>query len=97
VNRQGESDAMTSTPSPSRNLPTSTLLLTGAALTVVGGIIGLAGATVTVLTAATVARRRIEQMDVPPTELARQQWRRARTAVSAGAGAWRNGDAAAIP
>ncbi|WP_133878906.1 hypothetical protein [Paractinoplanes brasiliensis] len=72
--------------------PTSTLLVTGAALTVTGGIIGLAGATVTMIAAATVARRRIEQMETPPSELARRQWRRARTAVTAGAGAWRNGE-----
>lgn len=71
----------------------STLLVTGAALTVIGGIIGIAGATVTTLAAAVAARRRIEQMEIPPSELARRQWRRARTAVTAGAGAWRNGDA----
>jgi len=82
---------MTSMPSDSRHLTASTLLITGAALTVVAGVIGLAGATLTAVGAAKAVRRRIEQMNVPPTELARQQWRRARTAVSAGAGAWRDG------
>jgi len=72
---------------------TSTLLLTGAALTVVGGIIGLAGAAITTVAAAAAARRRIERMEVPPSVLARREWRRARTAVTAGAGAWRNGEA----
>ncbi|MCY1136676.1 hypothetical protein OWR29_01600 [Actinoplanes sp. Pm04-4] len=76
---------------------TSTLLITGAALTVVGGIIGLAGAAVTTIGAVTAARRRIEQMDTPPSELARRQWRRARTAVTAGTGAWRNGDLSTVP
>ena len=70
---------------------TSRLLIVGAALTVAGGVIGLAGATVTVTAAAVAARRRIELLEVPPSVLARHQLRRARTAVSAGAGAWRNG------
>ena len=83
---------MTSMPSDSRHVA-STLLITGAALTVVAGVIGLAGASLTAVGVAKVVRRRIERMDTPPTELARQQWRRAQTAVKVGAGAWRNGDA----
>ena len=86
---------MTSEPSNSRHVA-ATLLVTGAALTVVAGVIGLAGATLTAIGATKAVRRRIEQMDTPPTELARQQWRRAQTAVKVGAGAWRNGDAPAI-
>jgi membrane-bound ClpP family serine protease len=76
---------------------TTTLVLTGAALTVVGGIIGLAGATVTTIGAAVAARRRLDQMEVPPSELARRHWHRARTAVNAGAGAWRNNEATPVP
>jgi len=75
---------------------TSTVFLTGAALTVVGGIIGLAGAAITTIAVASAARRRVEQMEVPPSVLARRQLRRARTAVSAGAGAWRNGEASPL-
>ncbi|MEV4642257.1 hypothetical protein AB0J80_33390 [Actinoplanes sp. NPDC049548] len=74
---------------------TSKLLITGIALAAVGGLVGLAGATVTAVAAAGAARRRIGRMEVPPAELARRQWRRARTAATAGAGAWRNGTAAA--
>jgi membrane-bound ClpP family serine protease len=81
---------MTSIPSDSRHLTASTLLMTGAALTAVAGVIGLAGATLTAVGAAKAVRRRIEQMNVPPSELARQQWRRARIAARAGAGAWRD-------
>jgi len=33
-------------------------------------------------------------MEVPPREIARKQWRQARAAVSAGAGAWRENAAA---
>jgi hypothetical protein len=82
---------MTSMQPQSPYRPASRLLIMGAVLTMVGGVVGLAGATVTVAAAATVARRRIEKMDVAPSEMARQQWQRARTAVSVGAGAWRNG------
>jgi hypothetical protein len=81
---------MSSMPSDSRHLTTSTLLITGAALTVVAGVVGLAGATLTAIGAAKAVRRRLEQMNVPPSELARQNWRRATTAVKAGAGAWRD-------
>ena len=81
---------MTSMQPDSRHLTASTLLITGAALTVVAGVIGLAGAALTAVGATKAVRRRIEQMNVPPTELARQQWRRAKTAASAGAGAWRD-------
>ncbi len=74
---------------------TSRLLITGVVLTVVGGVVGLAGATATVVAAATAARRRMEHMDVPPRELARRQWRRAWTAANAGADAWRTDKAMA--
>jgi hypothetical protein len=86
---------MTNMSSDSRHLTASTLLITGAALTVVAGVIGLAGATLTAVGAAKAVRRRIEQMNTPPSELARQQWRRATTAAKAGAGAWRNRQAPA--
>jgi hypothetical protein len=86
----GKRYAMSSMSSDSRHLTASTLLITGAALTVVAGVVGLAGATLTAVGAAKAVRRRIEQMNVPPTELARQQWRRASTAVRAGAGVWRD-------
>jgi hypothetical protein len=82
---------MTSIEAQSPYRSTSRLLITGAILTMVGGVVGLAGATVTIAAAAVAARRRMERMEVPPSELARQQLRRARTAVSAGAGAWRDG------
>ena len=72
----------------------SKLLVPGVALTVVGACVGLAGAAMTAVAVTSAARRRIEQMEVRPSELARRQWRRARTAATAGAGAWRNGTAA---
>jgi hypothetical protein len=88
---------MTSMQPQSPHRPASRLLITGAILTMVGGVVGLAGATVTVAAAAAIARRRIEKMEIAPSEMARQQWRRARTAVKSGAGAWRNGQSVLQP
>ncbi|BFU44942.1 hypothetical protein [Krasilnikovia sp. MM14-A1004] len=82
---------MTSMRAESRHVPTGTVLLTGATLTVIGGVIGLAGAAITAVAAVVAVRRRVEQMETPPTELARRHWRRARTAVHAGTDAWRDG------
>lgn len=78
---------MTSMPPRAGHLPASTLLITGAVFTVVGGIIGIGGAALTAVGAVRAVRRRIERMDVPPAELARREWQRARTAVTA----WRDG------
>jgi len=36
-------------------------------------------------------RDRVQQMEVPPSVLARQHWDRARAAAIAGVGEWRNG------
>jgi hypothetical protein len=36
-------------------------------------------------------RRWVKEMEVPPSELARQKWSQARTAVEAGTSAWQNG------
>jgi hypothetical protein len=36
-------------------------------------------------------------MEVPPSELARQQWIRAKSAALAGASAWQNGSETSVP
>ena len=36
-------------------------------------------------------RRWVKEMEVPPSELAKQKWAQARTAVEAGTSAWQNG------
>jgi len=36
-------------------------------------------------------------MEVPPSELARQQWARAKAAAPASAGAWQNGSETSVP
>lgn len=67
------------------------LLITGSALLAVAAALGVAGIGVASVALGLMARRRIHRMEVPPAELARRQWRQARAAVKAGAGAWRDG------
>jgi hypothetical protein len=64
-------------------------LVAGAVLVGVGGLLALAGFAVSGAALATAVRRWINEMEVPPNELARQQFTRARAATSAGASAWR--------
>ena len=66
-------------------------LIVSAAMVGGGTLIALAGLAVGggYLMAAT--RQWINEMEVPPSELARLKWTQARTAMSAGAAAWQNG------
>jgi hypothetical protein len=43
-----------------------------------------------------VTRRRINEMEVGPNELARLKWAQARAAVAAGTSAWQNGSRATV-
>jgi hypothetical protein len=74
----------------------SRLLLAGSALLATAGVLGMVGLGLATTALVSIARHRINRMEVPPRELARKQWRQARAAVSAGAGAWRQ-DAATPP
>jgi hypothetical protein len=67
-------------------------LLAGAVLIGIGSLLGLAGLAIAGATL-TAARRYVNSMEVPPSELARQQLAKARAAASAGASAWRDGAA----
>jgi len=62
----------------------------GAIMVGVGGVIAFAGASVVGLAIAAAFQRRVQQMDVPPTELARQHWSAVRHATATGVGVWRN-------
>jgi hypothetical protein len=70
-------------------------LAVGAALLGAGVLIGLAGLAVAGVALTTATRRWIAQLEVPPSELARQKWAQARAATAAGAaagaGAWQDG------
>jgi hypothetical protein len=65
------------------------LLISAAVLEATAGALGLAGLVVGTVAVTTVTRRRVANMEVAPSELARRHWARARAATSAGLGAWR--------
>jgi hypothetical protein len=66
-------------------------LLTGTGLMGAGALLALAGLAVASVHVLAATRRWIQEMDVPPSELARLKWAQARAAAAAGAGAWQNG------
>ncbi|HLI36967.1 MAG TPA: hypothetical protein VKV80_06450 [Streptosporangiaceae bacterium] len=67
----------------------------GAVLIGVGGLLVLTGTAMAGTAVVTAFRRRVQQMDVPPSELARQNWARVKAATAAGVSGWRNGQPAA--
>ena len=66
-------------------------LLAGAVLIGIGSLLGLAGLAIAGAALGAAARRYVNGMEVPPSELARQNLAKARAAASAGVSAWRNG------
>jgi hypothetical protein len=60
----------------------------GAIMLGVGGVIAFAGAAVAALAIASAFQKRVQLMDVPPTELARQHWTAVKHATNAGVGIW---------
>jgi hypothetical protein len=60
----------------------------GAIMLGVGGVIAFAGAAVAALAIASAFQRRVQLMDVPPTELAKQHWSAVKHATNAGVGVW---------
>jgi hypothetical protein len=65
------------------------LLVSAAVLEATAGALGLAGLVLCTVAVTAVTRQRVARMEIPPSELARQQWVKARAATSAGMGAWR--------
>jgi hypothetical protein len=73
-------------------------LITGAALLGAGALIALVGLAVGGGHLVAATRRWVKEMEVPPSELARQKWAQAKTAAAAaaaaGTSAWQNGSKA---
>jgi hypothetical protein len=63
----------------------------GSILIGIGGVLALAGAAMAGTALVAAYRQRVNQMDVPPAEMARQNWTRVKAATAAGMGAWRDG------
>jgi hypothetical protein len=69
-------------------------LIISAAMVGTGTVIALAGLAVGGAHLLTATRQWVNEMEVPPSELARLKWAQAKTAMSAGAQAWQNGNPA---
>src|SRR3954447_10190471 len=67
----------------------STRLIAGTVLMCGAGVIGLAGLGLTAAAVIGTVRARMDRMPVPPRDLARQTWRQAKAATTAGRDAWR--------
>jgi hypothetical protein len=63
-------------------------IIAGSIVMGVGGTLALAGAAMAGTALAMAFRQRVQQMDVPPTELARQHWSAVKHATNAGVGVW---------
>jgi hypothetical protein len=68
----------------------TTQVMTGAILVGVGTVIALAGVAAAGTALVAAYRERINQMEVPPSVLARHHWNRAKAAAAVGYGEWRN-------
>ena len=66
-------------------------LITSAAMVGAGTLIVLAGLAVGGGHLVAATRRWVNEMEVPPSQVARMKWTQARAAMSAGASAWQNG------
>jgi hypothetical protein len=69
----------------------TTPLIISAAMVGGGTLIALTGLAVGGGHLLSVTRQWINEMEVPPSELARLKWTQARAAMAAGAAAWQNG------
>ncbi|HEY1701670.1 MAG TPA: hypothetical protein VGG75_18335 [Trebonia sp.] len=65
-------------------------LRAGAILVGIGAAIGLIGLGVSGGHVIAATRRWIDELETPPSELARQRWVQGKAAVAAGASAWQN-------
>ncbi len=56
-----------------------------------GGLLGFVGVLLLSSAVVSATRRWVDQLDQPPSELAKLKWRQARAATAAGAKAWQSG------
>ena len=64
------------------------LLRVGTGLIAAAAVVGMAGITVMAAAAAAAARKQFTEAHLPPTQFAKRHWHSAKSAVTAGRGAW---------
>ena len=72
------------------------LIAGGGVLIGIGGLLGFTGMLLVSSAIVSAARRRVNQLEQPPSELAKLKWQQARAATTAGAKAWRNSPPAKV-
>ena len=68
----------------------------GGVLIGIGGLLGFTGMLLVSSATVSAARQRVNQLEQPPSELAKRKWQQARAATTAGAKAWRDGPPAKV-
>jgi hypothetical protein len=66
------------------------LLVGGGALIGIGALVGLTGMAFVGSALLSATRQWVDQLEQPPSEIARRKWQQAKAAAAAGADAWRN-------
>jgi len=66
------------------------VLVAGGVLAGIGGLLGCVGALLVSSALVSASRRWVQQLDPPPSTMAKVKWRQARAATTAGARAWRD-------
>jgi hypothetical protein len=66
-------------------------LIGGGVLVGVSGLLGFTGMVLVGSALLSATRQWVNQLERPPSEIARRKWQQAKAAASAGAEAWRNG------
>jgi hypothetical protein len=66
-------------------------LIGGGVLVGVSGLLGFTGMVLVGSALLSVTRQWVNQLERPPSEIARRKWQQAKAAASAGTVAWRNG------
>jgi hypothetical protein len=72
------------------------LIAGGGVLIGIGGLLGFTGMLLASAAIVSAARQRVNQLEQPPSELAKRTWQQARAAATAGAKAWRNSPPATV-
>ena len=68
----------------------------GGVLIGIGGLLGFTGMLLVGSAIVSAARQRVNQLEQPPSELAKRTWQQARAATTAGAKAWRTSPPATV-
>ena len=66
------------------------LLVGGGVLVALGGLLGFTGMALMSSALLSATRQWVDQLERPPTEVARRRWEQTKAAASAGAAAWRD-------